>query len=73
MSIASNRGICIVHEIGDADVEEFQAGNMTLLFPPRFVQSEVAVRAHWLVFSEICLTFRAIPSHDNSLTLVSET
>jgi hypothetical protein len=34
-----------------------------LLVPPRFVQFEIAVRAHWLEFSELVLTLRTIPRH----------
>ena len=47
----------------------FLAGNAVSLVPPRFVESKIAVWAHWLVFSEIGFAFRAIPSHGESPAL----
>ena len=40
---------------------------MISLVPPGFVQSKIAVGAHWLVFSEIVLTLRTIPRHGKPL------
>lgn len=43
------------------------AGNVILLVQPGFVESEIAVGAHWLVFGEIGFAFRTIPRHEKPL------